>query len=195
MESVMEVTGLKYYKRLKIYKSSTGNVTFDPATMEAYSYSWWKFVTKIKGKVVFNDYSYSSSTSGHQAAVRHVMKQLKIKIDVTVSMRQSLEHLKDGYLPELYKEIYTLEAYNRRKGVKAKTVKDNNDLIKELNGKAKVLKTLGAKITKATLVDIKRGVAVSEAYRVEQLVKQRVANREANREKQEILNNSFINVA
>ena len=62
-------TSLKYYPRLKVWKNTTGSVTFDPETFEAHSYTWWKFVCKIGDYIVLNTYSYSVSTSAHQAEV------------------------------------------------------------------------------------------------------------------------------
>jgi len=103
-------TKIKYFPKLKIYKNSTGNVTFDPATITADSYNWWTFVKVIKKKVVFNDYYYSSSTSAHQSLVREVMKELGIKIDVTVHQRGSL-----GYCPEvkfLYERLFKGQIHN-----------------------------------------------------------------------------------
>lgn len=69
---------MKYFKRLKLYKAS--NVTFNPEKIQAYSYGWWKFVDVINGKVVFNDYYYSSSTGRHQSKVKHLMSKLGIGI-------------------------------------------------------------------------------------------------------------------
>lgn len=81
---------MKYYKRLKIYKGQTGNCTFDPNKIEALSYRWWKFVSIIEGKVVFNSYRYSSTTAKHQNNVRYLMRDLGIKIDFEVSTSSSL---------------------------------------------------------------------------------------------------------
>ncbi len=73
---------MKYFKRLKIYKASS--VAFDAENVEASSYGWWKFVSKINGFVVFNNYNYSPSTCKHQSKVRRLMADLGIKIDVVV---------------------------------------------------------------------------------------------------------------
>ena len=58
---------MKYYSRLNQYKAS--NVKFDCETQTAWSYDWWKFYGIINGKKVFNNYSYSNSTSKHQSKV------------------------------------------------------------------------------------------------------------------------------
>lgn len=70
---------MKHFKRANIYKAS--NVTFDPETKQAYSHDWWRFVDVINGKVFFNTYFYSQSTSGHQSKVRSLLRSLGIKID------------------------------------------------------------------------------------------------------------------
>lgn len=80
---------MKYYARLKIYKSN--NVTFDPETLSAYSYDWWQFVRVINGKVVFNGYFYSPTTAKHQSKVRNLLASLNINIDVVVKTRAGLQ--------------------------------------------------------------------------------------------------------
>ena len=82
---------IKYFKRLNVFKAS--NVTFDPTTIEATSYDWWSFVKVINGKVVFNNYTYSSSTSKHQHKVSSLMRQLGIKIDMEIASPNGLQSL------------------------------------------------------------------------------------------------------
>ena len=48
-------------KRTPVYKAS--NVKFNYETIEAFSYNWWQFVKVIGGKVIFNNYNYSNTTS------------------------------------------------------------------------------------------------------------------------------------
>jgi hypothetical protein len=72
-------------KRTGIYKAN--NVTFNPTTLEAFSYHWWKFVAVVEGKVVFNNYFYSNSTAKHQSKVRNLMSELGIKIDIEMPLR------------------------------------------------------------------------------------------------------------
>lgn len=71
-------SSLKFFKRLNIYKNSTKTVSFDPVTLEAWSYNW-KFASKIDGVLVFNDYNWSVTTSAHQSAVKSVLRELGIK--------------------------------------------------------------------------------------------------------------------
>lgn len=68
-------TSLKWFKRLKIYKNSTGTTGFDPATNEGFSYRW-SFCQEVNGKIVFNDYNWSNTTNGHQSAVRATLREL-----------------------------------------------------------------------------------------------------------------------
>lgn len=80
---------MKFFSRLGIYKAS--NVTFNPNTVQAYSYDWWKFVAVINGFVVFNNYRYSVSTGKHQSKVRRLMDELGLKIDVYVNIPEGLQ--------------------------------------------------------------------------------------------------------
>jgi hypothetical protein len=117
-------------KRSKIYKAS--NVIFNPNTIEAFSYRWWKFVKVIDGLVVFNKYRYSVSTAKHQAKVRQLMIELGIKVDLYVNVRESLidqtieeliiqteENICDDFL---YKKLKQGEAYDRKKAKQASLV-------------------------------------------------------------------------
>lgn len=71
-------TSLKYFKRLKIYKNSTDTVSFNLETKVGRSYRW-DFVGLVEGKLVFNDYKWSTTTSSHQSAVRSVLRDLGLK--------------------------------------------------------------------------------------------------------------------
>ena len=81
---------MKHMKRSNIYQCSNYNCTFSPTKIEAFSYRWWKFVGVVEGKVIFNDYRYSNSTSKHQSKVRRLMADLGIKIDISMSVPQGL---------------------------------------------------------------------------------------------------------
>ncbi len=82
---------MKLKKKSGLYESS--NVTFNPKTLNALSYNWWYFVKSFKGKVVFNDYQYSSTTRRHQCKVKRLLSELGIKIDLTVELTQSLNNI------------------------------------------------------------------------------------------------------
>lgn len=91
---------MKYMKRSGIYKAS--NVTFNPATKDAYSYSWWRFVGVVEGVLIFNNFRYSVSTSKHQSKVRSLMNELGIVPDVVLSLPRGIRH--GQTLAELYCE-------------------------------------------------------------------------------------------
>lgn len=83
-------TSLTYKKRANIYTNSTGSCTFNPVTLEAHSYRWWKFVAKVDGLVVFNNYNYSKSTCKHQLRVSQLLEDLGIKIDLFLSLPKGI---------------------------------------------------------------------------------------------------------
>lgn len=96
---------MKYFKRLGVYKAS--NVHFNPAAMVAVSYDWWHFVREIEGKVIFNDYSYSISTSKHQRKVEKLLEELNIlyeKIQTSLSLHNF----------ETLEQVYAAHAENLR---------------------------------------------------------------------------------
>lgn len=87
---------MKLYKRTGTYKAS--NVTFDPKTITAVSYDWWIFVKVVNGRVVFNSYTYSNTTSRHQSKVRSLLTSLGITVDRVVRIQgglQGIETLKE----------------------------------------------------------------------------------------------------
>ena len=91
---------MKYYKRLKEYKASNVSLTIEPK-LKAYSYGWWLFVVRYKGLVIFNNTTYSSSTSRHQRKVRRVLDDLNIKIDIQLNnTRRSFGKSYGFYAPE-----------------------------------------------------------------------------------------------
>lgn len=122
---------MKFYKRLGIYKAS--NVEFNPDTLSAYSYNWWRFVAKVDGKVVFNNYRYSASTSKHQSKVRALLNELGIKIDYYmpipkgIQIGQTLEELiliAEEYLcDEISREVIKQQERSQRAKVKRHTKK------------------------------------------------------------------------
>lgn len=82
---------MKLMKRTQIYKAT--NLTFNPNTVEAHSYSWWRFVAVIEGQVVFNNFRYSPTTARHQYKVRSLMNELGIKIDIEMPIPSGINTL------------------------------------------------------------------------------------------------------
>lgn len=166
-------TSLKYKKRAGIYSNSTGTNTFDPKTCRAYSYDWWRYVDKIKGKVVFNNYSYSPTTSGHQSRTRSLLKELKIEIDCFVSVRSGLQAFEREALKPVYREMYETEVAINRKGARESTKKQGAEFIVSCKERINLYRSLGAKFSRKEQAELKRNVLESEQKRLEQLRKER----------------------
>lgn len=82
----------RYYKpSLGIFKAA--NWHFNPETLRATSFNWWPMLAVIKGKLVRNDFPYSSRTNQHQHKLQKVLDALEIKPDLTLSVRASLDSL------------------------------------------------------------------------------------------------------
>lgn len=91
---------MKFMKRAQIYKGN--NITFNPKTMDAVSYNWWRFAARIDGLVVFNDFRYSVTTAKQQRKVAGLMHELGIKVDLTLTLPRGIRH--DQTLAELVLE-------------------------------------------------------------------------------------------
>jgi len=87
-------------KRSEVYKAA--NVTFNPKTLDAYSYNWWRFVGVVEGKTIFNTYRYSVTTAKHQHKVRELMIELGIRIDIFMPLPRGIRH--DQTLEEMIVE-------------------------------------------------------------------------------------------
>jgi hypothetical protein len=172
---------LKWRPRLGIYTGGKNN-RFDPSTFEAVSYNWWTYVSKINGKIVFNAYPYSSSTQSHQRNMRALLKQLKIKIDVEVYMRQSLSKFWSDSLPHQYEEMFQIEIdapRARKDGVfvecHSKHYKTRTEAIKALKESIKACRQLGAKMTRESIKALKKQVAERTEKRLESARAERAA--------------------
>lgn len=118
---------MKFMKRARIYKAK--NVTFNPSTLNAYSYGWWRFVARIDGITIFNSFKYSVTTGRHQSKVSTLMNQLGIQVDLTLKLplgirtgdslsdlfQEAEEHLCIEYLEsEIKREERNAKARQRR---------------------------------------------------------------------------------
>jgi hypothetical protein len=130
---------MKYYSRLGLYKAS--NVTFNPSRIEAYSYDWWKFVSKINGYIVFNNYTYSTTTCRHQHKVRRLLKSLGIDVNITIKAPKGLQNLESA-IHFYNSEINSLKDAIAKKGSKALKNKERLAQISELTGKIEIVKFL-----------------------------------------------------
>lgn len=156
--------GFKWRPKLGYYTDGQNN-KFDLENFEATSYKWWTYVSKIKGKVVFNSYPYSSTTSNHQRNMRSLLKQLGIKIDVEVSMRQSLSNFWSDSLPSKYESLFHLEIKLTR--ANKKNIESIKKDIADLKAEIKVCRQLGAKMPMAKIMSLKASVKESDARRLE----------------------------
>lgn len=182
--------GFKYRPRLDLYQDGKNN-EFDLETFKATSYRHWLYSTKIKGKVVFNNYNYSVTTNAHQANLRTLLKELGIKIDLIVSMRDNLHHFNSEVLKNVYTEMFQIEIDGltaRKRNVYSICLQQSFDTresaIEALKVHVKACKKLGASISKAEIKSIKDCVASNK----EQALK---SSREKSRAKAE-LNKSLI---
>lgn len=160
---------LQYRKRRNLYTNSTGTNTFDPERCEAYSYSWWQYVRRIRGKVIFNDYDYSPSTNAHQCVMRDLLKKLRIRIDVTVRVQCGLqsEKFREQALEPLYTELYKLQIAIARTGARPEKNKQRIQKIRELRKQIRILRGLGAVFTRRQMGALLDSLVASETKRLE----------------------------
>lgn len=162
-----------YRPRLGYYSNQSKNAKFYHKECNATSYDWWQFVKKFGNTVVFNDHYYSNATSYHQRGVRGLLKSLKIKINITVNTSNSLDKYYElsGFLPELYKKLYSNEAelqYRQLNG----TEKWRKDIMKDTLKEIMVLNKAGAKLSKARIKSIK-----DECFKIELTRKEEISAR------------------
>ena len=171
---------MAYQPRKKLFKGT--NNYFDPVSMKAVSYGWWTYVTKIKGKVVFNDYNYSVTTSGHQNTMRYLLKQLGIKVDVWVNMAQSLTQFETHALRPVYQKLYQLEIEVNRKNSRKDKNKERQKTINTVKNHIKTLRKLGAVFTKVDQKNLKDSMLRTEEAYQDSLEVVRALNRQTSKD-------------
>lgn len=171
--------------RKKLY--TTTNNTYDPSTREAYSYEWC-YLRVIGGKNVFNDYYYSAATRCHQRELRELLKKLRIKIHITVNTRESLFSLNNA-LNGMYTLLYQAHIHNENLHTRNKI--NTSPILKDIATHRK----LGAVCSKKTRASIKATCLRNEAHRIEHAKKMRAMKADVRQKNNEILNNSWRNVA
>lgn len=130
---------MKFYKRLNLYKAS--NVSFDPESMEAHSYAWWRFTEIINGKLVFNSYRYSPSTGKHQSKVRSLLSSLGHSIDLFIEAPQGLQQL-DSAIRLYERRITDLEAEIKKPGTRKAKNLERAEQVEYLKKQIKKVKAL-----------------------------------------------------
>lgn len=119
-----------YVKQSNVYKAS--NVEFNCDRIQAYSYGWWRFVDKVNGKVIFNNFRYSHTTSRHQTKVMNLLNNLGIKIDVVIEASLGLNNLNGSISDQIFlykKSINSLEVAMSNPRTQLKTLIKLNDKI------------------------------------------------------------------
>lgn len=145
--------------------------TFDPNVIDARSYDWWQFVMVCDGKVIFNNYSYSHTTSSHQRMVRLLLKQLGIKIDIEVNSAPSLSNGLTFALEQAYKDLINARIAQSRRNAKPRTY-----AIKHATKVIKQLEALGVKFIDSK-ESIERQCQQAETRRLQRLKEQRKLKR------------------
>jgi hypothetical protein len=172
---------LPYQVRNKQFKGNNGKNKFNLETEEAHSYGHWCYVKKIKGKWVFNDYSYSVTTNGHQGTMRQLLRELGIKIDLVVNMQSSLDDysFRSGALSSMYYDLIGNEIKINNKFIKDKSyyVDANKELKKQISAARK----LGAKYTRNDVKELRKRLEQHEVNRLTQAREQRLRVKEANK--------------
>lgn len=130
---------MKLSKRTGTYSAS--NVTFDPINMTATSFEWWYFVMRIGGKVVFNNYCYSSYTSRHQSKVRSLMASLGIKIDLEIEAPKGLQNL-EAALSYHESKIQGLVAEIQKPRTRPEKNRQRAEQVRELQARVESLRKL-----------------------------------------------------
>lgn len=182
---------MKYFKRLKLWKDSSRDKNiFDPAICEGRSYRWWIYIKKINGRVVFNNYTYSSTTSKHQSDGGYLLRQLGITVDLYISLSGGLQTFESEALPTLYREINDLKLAMLHG--KAESNKNRAECIKELEAKIEYIKGMGISISQKELKEIKEEY-IREVEKMEQRDKERKEELRIIRQKQkEIIDNGLM---
>ena len=93
---------MKYYTRLKLYKSNNNVVDLENTT--AHSYGHWQYLRKVNGRTIFNQTRYSQSTCKHQRecydllnyqadlVLRHTLESLSNPVSALISEVKGIEY-------------------------------------------------------------------------------------------------------
>jgi hypothetical protein len=101
---------MKYFKRLKIWKNSTGECTFDGK--RGYSYRWFCICFVLPdGRKVINTHRYSNTTARHISDVNRILEYKTIGLKAPRGLTDT-EATKRSLLAE--KEDLTARLENKR---------------------------------------------------------------------------------
>lgn len=157
---------LTFKKRRNSFESSTGNCTFSLDDCRAYSYRWWRFVDYRKelGGLVFNNYTYSSSTSKHQSKVRRLIGLLGLKVVAHIEAPRGLDDMSVA-IKHYYDKLFTLEAEMRNPRRKKSLDSYRESQHVAIHDKIKLVKRLGGRISKADIETIANDVEDSVIHK------------------------------
>jgi hypothetical protein len=148
---------LPYRKRAKRFEGNRARCTFDPNTGEARSYGHWRFVWKVKNTYIFNTYSYSNTTSGHQSKVSCLLRELGIKNVLRVNLGSS------GTIDAVYSRLFQYEIEQKRKGAKSR-----KGMINAEKRTLAKLRALGFK-PRGSIKELKAGLIGTENARIKRM--------------------------
>ena len=128
------------------YKASNNelNISDDLKEVSAYSYDWWEYVsTDTVGNIVFNNTSYSHSTSRHQDTAHSLLIRLGIKPDLILNnTRLSLSDIKEAVESEIENIRYDIDLlfyFATKKGSHKRKNKERLESIKKYTYRIKDL--------------------------------------------------------
>lgn len=158
------VNGMTYGSKRKTFKGCNGKCVFNPKTIEAFSYSHWRFVFKYKGVVLFNSYRYSNTTTRHQYAVMSLLNTLGINFVALNFGGKSLSPDSiDFAMSKYFYDLFIQELRINRCKDRTRVVQSINQ-IKE---KIKLLKKLGASIDDNLINLLRKNAENDEKHRIE----------------------------
>ena len=157
-----DILSLNWGPKRGTFKSTSGQLEFNPNTGIATSYQWYQIAAVLKGKLVLNTYRYSVTTSKHVGELRSLFRALNLKY-VSIEAPNGLQNLDiaTGTQVELYANAMVKNKYARVKY--SRSVKDAEKALQ-------LCKTLGGKYTQK---QIKAELVFFEKLRMEKLEKQR----------------------
>lgn len=187
---------MRHYKRANIYKSGRAVLKIEP--LEAWSYDWWCFLRKVRGKVVFNNYHYSNTTGKHQSAVSTQLKALGIKVDLFVYSPKSLDSRCNSALEYSYQKLFEARVKLENSRIRPETRAAEERQVAGLERDIAALRAIGAQCSKARRTELQREVETAERERLERARTRKVRDLEVERvkraEAKELLNSSWVNV-
>jgi hypothetical protein len=111
---------MRYIQKRQRYEAS--NFSFQPDGQIGISYNWWIFSREVNGVLVFNNTTYSTSTTKHQSkGYSHLSRKPDIVLYHTRNSLDSLESALTNEIVNIKREIKSIiEAMNKPRSHKRK---------------------------------------------------------------------------